>query len=216
MAHDENKCPTRHEINVPLYSTIDNVKLTSNKERQFTCPGDQVIFTCRVFGSSSLEWRNPLITQITSYIAIDTPPQILNRDPLTISLISVTGTPLNANFTSTLQVTASRMIMRDETTVMCLSTTANKTDNFTIAGKNCTTLVIMVTIYLVTAVVYGKTYHKHLFHWILCTNLSQKCTPRLCCLLGLQQCEVTYLRNTNFQFGIFGMISEVHCVYVCT
>ena len=47
--------------------------------------------------------------------------------------------------------------MRDETTVMCLSTTANKTDNFTIAGDYCTTLVIMVTIYLVTAVVYGKT-----------------------------------------------------------
>ena len=174
-------------------------------------------FTCRVFGSSSLEWRNPLITQITSYIAIDTPPQILNRDPLTISLISVTGTPLNANFTSTLQVTASRMIMRDETTVMCLSTTANKTGNFTVAGKNCTTLVIMVTIYLVTAVVYGKTYNKHQFHWILCTNLSQKCPdPRLCCLLGLQQCEVAYLRNINFQFGIFGMISEVHCMYVCT
>ena len=137
MAHDENKCPTRHEINAPLYFTVDNVKLTSNKEWQFTCPGDQVTFTCRVFGSSSLEWRSPLITQITSYGADATPPMILNHDPLSISLISVSGTNLNANFTSTLQVTASRTIQRASTLVMCLSTTTNKTDNFTIAGKNC-------------------------------------------------------------------------------
>ena len=122
---------------LPLYFTAENVELTSNKERRFTCPGDQVTFTCRVFGSSSLEWHSPLITQITSYVASATPPMILNRDPLTVSLISVSGSPLNANFTSTLQVTASRMIMRDATTVMCLSTTANKTDNFTVAGDYC-------------------------------------------------------------------------------
>ena len=109
---------------LPTYFTVENVKLTSDKERQFTCPGDQVTFTCRVFGSSSLEWRSPLITQTTSYVASATPPMILNRDPLTLSLISVSGTSLNANFTSTLQVTASRIIVRDETTVMCLSTTA--------------------------------------------------------------------------------------------
>ena len=93
-------------------------------------------FTCRVIGSSSLEWRSPLITQATLYSASSTPPNMLNRNPFTVTLISVSGTPLNANFTSALQVTASRMIMRDETTVMCLSSIpANATDTFTIAGK---------------------------------------------------------------------------------
>ena len=120
---------------LPTHFTVENVELTSDKERRFTCPGDQVIFTCQVLESSSLEWRSPLITQTTSYVASATPPMILNRDPFTVSLISVSGTPLNANFTSALQVTASRMIMRSETTVMCLSTTANKADNFTVAGE---------------------------------------------------------------------------------
>ena len=114
-----------------IFLIVDNVELTSNKERRFTCPGDQVIFTCQVFGSISLEWRSPLITQTTSYVVGDTPPGTLDRNPFTASLINVSGT----NFTSTLQVTASQMIMSNETTVMCLSTTANKTDNFTIAGE---------------------------------------------------------------------------------
>ena len=122
---------TQSFLHPVIFLTVDNVELTSNKERQFTCPGDQVIFTCRVFGSVSLEWRSPLITQTTSYVAADRPPRILDRNPFTASLINVSGT----NFTSTLQVTASRMIMSNETTVMCLSFTANKTDNFTIAGE---------------------------------------------------------------------------------
>ena len=119
---------------LPLYFTAENVELTSNKESRFTCPRDQVTFTCRVFGSSSLEWHSPLITQITSYVASATPPMILNRDPLTVSLTSVSGTNLNANFTSTLQVTASRMINYCS---HCLSTTASKVDNFTVAGDYC-------------------------------------------------------------------------------
>ena len=119
-----------------IFPTIDNVELTSTKTRQFTCPEDLVIFTCRVFRSSSLEWRSPLFTQTTSYLATDTPPRILNRGPLTISLINVSGTTLNANFTSTLRVTASRTITRTETTVTCLSGTAeSETDNFTVAGE---------------------------------------------------------------------------------
>ena len=91
-------------------------------------------FTCRVFRSASLEWHSPLITQQITYAATSIPPDTLNRSPFTASLISVSGGPLNANITSTLQVTVSRMIMRDETTVMCFSHTASKTDNFTIAG----------------------------------------------------------------------------------
>ena len=112
------------------------MELTSNKERQFTCPGDQVTFTCQILGSISLEWHNLLIAQPVTYRTDDRPPETLNRGPFTASLISVSGTPLNANFTSILQVTASRMIMRDATTVMCLSSTMESgTDNFTVAGK---------------------------------------------------------------------------------
>ena len=123
-----------------LTSTIfslhaENIVLTSSKTRRFTCPGDQVTFTCRVFRSSALEWRNPLITQITSYTALDTPPNILNRGLLAATLISVSGTNLQANFTSTLQVTVSRTMRRNETTVTCLSgTLENITDNFTVGG----------------------------------------------------------------------------------
>ena len=42
---------------------------------------------------------------------------------------------LQANFTSTLQVTVSRTMRRNETTVMCFSgTLENATDNFTVGG----------------------------------------------------------------------------------
>ena len=116
------------------------MELTSNKTREFTCPGDHVTFTCRVFRSSALEWRNPLITQSTPYTALDTPPNILPRDPFTATLIDASGTNLNANFTSTLQVTVSKMMRRNETTVTCLSgTLKNVTDNFTITGKRSDT-----------------------------------------------------------------------------
>ena len=93
-------------------------------------------FTCRVFGSSALEWRSPLITLIASYISTDTPLQTLIRGPFTATLIDISGAGLNANFTSTLQVNLSKMMMRNETTVMCLNSASdNKTDNFTMAGK---------------------------------------------------------------------------------
>ena len=133
-----------------IFLIVDNVELTSNKERQFTCPGDQVVFTCRVFVSTSLEWRSPLITQTASYVVGDTPPGTLPRGPLTASLINVSGT----NFTSTLQVTASQMIMSNETTVMCLSTTANKTDNFTIAGE----WMYFVCMFLVLSLINAPQY----------------------------------------------------------
>ena len=123
-----------HSIN---YSSdfVENVELTSNKTRQLTCPGDLVIFTCRVFVSSSLEWRSPLITEQILYTASDRPPRILRRGSFTASLTNVSGTPLEANFTSTLQVTASTVFMSNAT-VMCLSSTPeSETDNFTAAGK---------------------------------------------------------------------------------
>ena len=113
------------------------MELSSTKTSQFACPGEQVTFTCQVIGSHSLEWRSPLITQTTSYTAVDTPLMPINRGPFTISLLSVSGmsTPLNANFISILQVNSSRMITRTETTVMCLNAASeSETDNFTVAG----------------------------------------------------------------------------------
>ena len=95
-----------------------------------------MIFTCRVFGSSALEWRSPLITQTTSYIPTDTPLETLIRGPFTATLIDITGTGLSTNFTSTLQVNVSRMFMMNETNVMCLNGALDdKTDNFTMASK---------------------------------------------------------------------------------
>ena len=138
----------------PLYHLsliVENVELTSSKQRQFTCPGDLVTFTCRVFGSFSLEWRSPLITRRTSFISSNSFPRSVDRSPFNASLIniSINGSAFtNANFTSTLQVTASRMIMKDATTVMCLSTTANETDNFTVAGKYCITCMCCICMYM--------------------------------------------------------------------
>ena len=61
---------------------------------------------------------------------------ILPRGLLTATLTDVSGTNLNANFTSTLQVTVSRMMRRNETTVTCLSGTLESgTDDFTVASK---------------------------------------------------------------------------------
>ena len=137
----------------PLYHLsliVENVELTSSKQRQFTCPGDQVTFTCRVFGSFSLEWRSPLITQRTSFITTNSFPRSVDRGPFNASLIdiSINGSAFtNANFTSTLQVTTSRMITRSETTVMCLSTAANETDNFTVGGDYCITCTAYVCVY---------------------------------------------------------------------
>ena len=116
------------------------MQLTSSKNgSQFTCPGQEVTFTCRVFGSNFVEWRNPNFTQSTLYEAPDEPPNRLSRDPFTALLINVSsgGTPLNANFISTLQVNASRMFIINQTTVMCISNSANRTDTFTSAGKSC-------------------------------------------------------------------------------
>lgn len=71
--------------------TVENVELTSNKERQFTCPGDQVIFTCQILGSTSLEWRSLLIAQPVTYRTDDRPPETLHRGSFTASLVSVSG-----------------------------------------------------------------------------------------------------------------------------
>ena len=139
-------CPLYH-----LSLIVENVELTSSKQRQFTCPGDLVTFTCQVFGSFSLEWRSPLITQRTSFISSNSFPRSVDRSPFNASLIniSINGSAFtNANLTSTLQVTASRMIMRSETTVMCLSTTANETDNFTFAGQYCITCIVYMCIWM--------------------------------------------------------------------
>ena len=123
-------------------SFLDNVQLTSNKNktRRFTCPGDQVVFTCEVFRSSSLEWRNPRIHPPFSYSSNPNTHVVMSQGSFTANLTNFSAEPdttLLTNFTSTLQVTVSKAMSRNETTVMCLrgNTGENKTDNFTYAGE---------------------------------------------------------------------------------
>ena len=124
-----------YSLTLLSFSLLENVELTSDKERRFTCPGDLVTFTCRVFGSSALEWRSPLLNRPILFLASTMAPLTVNRPSFTAFLIARSGNNLIANLTSTLQVTASGIFMRNETTVMCLSGTREmEADNFTVAG----------------------------------------------------------------------------------
>lgn len=104
-----------------------------DERRQFTCPGELIIFTCQVFGTISLEWRSPLISSIT-YTAFRTPPDTITRSPFEANLISVnTGNiPANSNITSTLRMTEPR----NEVSVQCLNAAGdNRTETFTTTGQ---------------------------------------------------------------------------------
>ena len=93
-----------------IFLIVENVQLTSDKNGRFTCHGQEVTFTCCVFGSSSLEWWNLLITGRILYTAVNKPGEVINRDYFATSLTDICTTPgntLNTNFTSTLQVNAS-------------------------------------------------------------------------------------------------------------
>ena len=146
----ESVCPMLHAYThhspidyIYLYFTIflivENVQLTSDKNGRFTCHGQEVTFTCCVLGSSSLEWRNSLITGGITYTAVHGSGQVINRDYFATSLTDISKdntSTLNTNFTSTLRVNASRMFIINQTTILCTSTADNKTDTFTIAGKS--------------------------------------------------------------------------------
>ena len=127
------------DVYFTIFLIVENVQLTSDKNGRFTCRGQEVTFTCCVFGSSYLEWRNPLITGRIRYTAVHDRGEVINRDYFATSLTDINttdGNTLNTNFTSTLRVNASSMFIVNQTTIRCNSTADNKTDTFTITGKS--------------------------------------------------------------------------------
>jgi len=119
-------------------SLAGNVVLTSTvieDERQFACEGEMVTFTCQVIGSASLQWHSPLICQIVYTIRTTDP--VVSMPPFTATLTSIAGSGINSNFTSTLQVTASRMFAWTNTTVECRNQPGvNMSSRFTVAGNS--------------------------------------------------------------------------------
>ena len=96
-----------------------NVMLSSSvayNERQFTCPGEIVLFTCQVFGSLSLRWNSPLVSPVT-YTAFDTPPAFISRPPFLATLASIVGVGFNTSLISILQVNTSRTFQQVDTVI---------------------------------------------------------------------------------------------------
>ena len=115
-----------------------NVMLTStviNDGRQFACEGEMVTFTCQVIRSASLQWYSPLIRLIVYNIRFTDP--VVSMPPFTANLTSIGRSGIFSNFTSTLQVTASRMFTRINTTVECRNQPGvNMSSRFTVAGNS--------------------------------------------------------------------------------
>ena len=115
-----------------------NVILTStviNDGRQFACEGEMVTFTCQVIRSASLQWYSPLIHLIV-YNIRNTDP-VVSMQPFTANLTSIGRSGIFSNFTSTLQVTASRMFAKSNTTVECRNQPGvNVSSRFTVAGNS--------------------------------------------------------------------------------
>lgn len=147
-AHQNNKMPIgsvpayTRALLVPIsYPEVTmfaaNVMLTSTVDvngRRFACEGEMVTFTCHVVGSITLQWDSPLIFPII-FSASSTVPQISN--PFIATLTSIAGIGVNSNFTSTLQVNASRAFARNQTTVECRSQqNVNESSSFKVAGNN--------------------------------------------------------------------------------
>ena len=113
--------------------------LTSTVEqnrRKFACEGELATFTCQVNGSLVLQWYGPLISQDPIIFSIDpAAPVVVSRSSFTATLISITRSGSNSDFTSTLQVNASRRFARSDTTVECRNQLGvNKSSRFTVAG----------------------------------------------------------------------------------
>ena len=117
-----------------LYLSTANVELYSsvNEGRQFTCPGELVIFTCQVFGSNTLEWRSPLISPI-KFSTTSMVSNIITKRPFqaNLTLIGNSNVSEDSNITSTLEM----IEPRDAVLVQCLSTQTNETESFTVTGK---------------------------------------------------------------------------------
>lgn len=106
--------------------------------RQFSCDGERVTFTCQVVGSSILQWNSPSISNNPiTYIAGLTPPASTPRQGFLATLTSIAGGGANTNFTSTLEVTASREFPQNVTTVQCSNHREEDTmkANFTVASE---------------------------------------------------------------------------------
>ena len=123
-----------------------NVVLTSTVVeygRQFACEGEVVTFTCQVNRSLSLQWHSPLIREIIYSTRLDD-PVVVSRSPFIATRTSIARDGLNTNFTSTLQVTASRAFARINTTVECRNQQGvSMSSRFTVAGNSgecCQTL----------------------------------------------------------------------------
>ena len=122
-----------------LCSVAGNVLLTSTVEedrRGFACEGEMVTFTCRVIGSLSLQWDSQLIRQDPIIFSIDpVAPVVVSRSSFIATLTSVTRSGSSSNFTSTLQVNASRTFARSDTTVECRNQLGvNESSRFTATG----------------------------------------------------------------------------------
>ena len=119
-------------------SLAGNVVLTSTvveDGRQFACEREMVTFTCQVVRSASLQWYSPLIRQIVYNIRTTDP--VVSMPPFIANLTSIAGSGILSNFTSTLQVTASRRFARSDTTVECRNQPGvNMSSRFTVAGNS--------------------------------------------------------------------------------
>ena len=117
-----------------------NVVLTSTVEengRRFACEGEMVTFTCQVFRSVFLKWNSPLIHQTPIvFVSGFTALVSTSRTPFIATLTSIAGIGLNTNFTSTLQVNASRTFAKNQTAVQCRNhRRVTEESKFTVAGS---------------------------------------------------------------------------------
>ena len=113
--------------------------LTSTVEengRQFACNGEMVTFTCQVFRSVFLKWNSPLIHQTPIVFVSGFTALVSTSRPLfTATLTSIAGIGLDTNFTSTLQVNASRTFAKNDTSVGCRNLQrVTEESKFTVAG----------------------------------------------------------------------------------
>ena len=105
--------------------------------RQFACEREMVTFTCQVIRSLSLQWQSPLIPRLIVYTTRPEDAVVVSMPPFTANLTSIARSGISSNFTSTLQVTASRMFARSDTTVECRNQPGvNMSSRFTVAGNS--------------------------------------------------------------------------------
>ena len=120
-----------------VISVAGNVLLNSTVEedgREYACEGEMVTFTCQVIRSAFLQWNSPLILRISFTGPLD--PMSVSRPPFVATLTNIAGSGGNTNFTSTLQVTASSALARNNTTVECRNLQGvNRSSRFTVTGN---------------------------------------------------------------------------------